>query len=159
VQLLVQIRSTLDLATRRQRQISNEMNRTPAIYGELLAVRDHMRDWKEAIHRDEVGPCRTFNCHGLTFASRRTWIDASSEIQKILDDDDYVEVAKAKVKAGDIAIFRTGGQIDHSGIVVEITPIKGPRILSKWAFLHEVIHYPFEGPYNDCQVSYYRVVQ
>jgi cell wall-associated NlpC family hydrolase len=76
-----------------------------------------------------------------------------------LDDDDYVQVAKKDVKPGDIALFRKGGQIDHSGIVVEMVQIKGPRILSKWASLHEVVHFPWEGPYNECEVTYHRVTQ
>lgn len=154
---LVLIRSEIEVSTRRNRKISNELNREPTFDGDRLAIAAYVKDIPQAIHRSEVGPCRTFNCHGLTFASRRTWIERSTEVQKILDDDEYVVVEKSKVKAGDVAIFRSGLEILHSGIVVEVTSIKGPRILSKWARLHEVIHYPYEGPYNDLQVTYYRI--
>jgi hypothetical protein len=135
------------------------MNREPPLYGALLQIEAIKRSLTNLIHRDDVGPCNTFNCHGLTFASRRTWIDRSEDIQKILDDDDYTEIKnKRNVKPGDIAIFRKDGEIYHSGIVVDVSDsLRGPRILSKWAVLHEVIHYPYEGPYSDGVVTYYRV--
>ncbi len=150
-------RSSISTATRRNRQIENEICWEPAIAGELLQVQDEMQKWKNCIHRADVGPCRTFNCHGLTFASRRTSIHDSSVIQMILDDDGYEQVDLKAVKAGDVATFRSEGNIDHSGIVVEVDDFKRPRILSKWAFLHEVIHFSFEGPYSDCNVTYHRI--
>jgi hypothetical protein len=156
---LILVRAELGLTTRRQRQIRNEMNREPPLAGARFQISKLKNDYRDALHRDEVGPCNTFNCHGLTFGSRRTWIDRPADVQKILDDDDYVQVAKKDVKPGDIALFRKGGQIDHSGIVVEMVQIKGPRILSKWASLHEVVHFPWEGPYNECEVTYHRVTQ
>jgi hypothetical protein len=159
MQALIQIKAELDLSTRRQRHIRNMMNREPPLEGARLAIEQMKRDHKTAIHRDEVGPCNTFNCHGLTFGSRRTWIDRTADIQNILNDDDYIEIDRSKVKPGDIAIFRKNGEIDHSGIVVEVVEMRGPRILSKWASLHEVVHFPWEGPYNECQVTYYRVTQ
>src|SRR6266481_7803002 len=117
---LIQIRAELDLSTRRLRHIRNEMNREPPLAGARLQIEQMKRDFKTAIHRDEVGPCNTFNCHGLTFGSRRTWIHRPADVQKILDDDDYIEIDKTKVKPGDIAIFRKNGEIDHSGIVVQV---------------------------------------
>jgi uncharacterized protein YijF (DUF1287 family) len=158
MQALIQIKAELDLSTRRLRHINNSMNREPALDGMHMAVADMKRDYKQAVHRDEVGPCRTFNCHGLTFGSRRTWIDRPADIQKILDDDDYVEVDIKNVKPGDIAIYRKNGEIDHSGIVVDFVQNR-PRILSKWAFLHEVVHFPWDCPYNEGQVTYYRVTE
>jgi hypothetical protein len=156
---LILVKAEMALSTRRQRHIRNEMNREAPLHGARLQIDQLKRDWKFAIHRDEVGPCNTFNCHGLTFGSRRTSIDSPVEVQKVLDDDDYTELDKKSVKPGDIAIFRKGGEIWHSGIVVEVVDVKGPRILGKWGFLHEVVHFPWEGPYNDCQVTYYRIVQ
>jgi hypothetical protein len=156
---LIQIKAELDLSTRRQRRVRNVMNREPPLDGARLLVAQMKRDYKMAIHREEVGPCNTFNCHGLTFASRRTWIDRPVEVQKILDDDDYTEIDITNVKPGDIAIFRKNGEIDHSGIVVEVLERFRPRILSKWACLHEVVHFPWEGPYNECQVTYHRVTE
>jgi hypothetical protein len=158
---LVQVRASLGLTTRRQRQIENEMNRDAPLEGARQEIAAWQRQLPNAVHRDEVGPCNTFNCHGLTFASRRTWIHQATEVQKILDDDDYHIVDRAKVKPGDVAIFTKNGEIGHSGIVVEVIELLGglrvPRILSKWARLHEVVHRPSEGPYHDHQVTYYRI--
>ncbi len=56
-----------------------------------------------AIHRP-IEPCNTYNCHGLTFAARRTWIHEPSELLKILEDDDYEEVTNG-ILPGDIAIY------------------------------------------------------
>lgn len=156
---LIFIQAELELSTRRNRHIGNKMNREPPLQGARLAVEAYKRQYPNATHRDDVGPCSTFNCHGLTFGARRTWIDKPADVQKILDDDDYVQIDIKSVKPGDIAIFRKNGEIDHSGIVVEVDQFKRPRILGKWAYLHEVVHYAFEGEYSDCDVTYYRVRQ
>lgn len=153
---LILIKAPVAVGTRRQRQIQNEMNQEPAHDGAQLEVEAHEKEYQDAIHRP-VGPCRTFNCHGLTFASRRTWIDKPTEVQKILDDDDYELVPKTGVKPGDIAIYTLNGEICHSGIVVEVVPMKGPRVLSKWALLHEVIHFQWECPYNEAAITYRRI--
>jgi hypothetical protein len=58
--------------------------------------------------------------------------------------------------AGDIAVYRRDGIIEHSGIVVE-KPGLVPKILSKWGNLHEAIHFPFDCPYKDMIVTYYRI--
>jgi hypothetical protein len=154
---LILISAELELSTRRNRHISNKMNREPPLDGARLRIEDLKREYPNATHRDDVGPCNTFNCHGLTFGARRTWIDKPADVQKILDDDDYERVDVNSVKPGDVAVFRKNGDIDHSGVVVDVDNLRRPRILGKWAFLHEVVHYPWEGPYDDCQVTYYRV--
>jgi hypothetical protein len=156
---LILIKAELELSTRRNRHIRNEMNREPPLEGARLRIEALRREYPNATHRDDVGPCHTFNCHGLTFGARRTWIDKPADVQKILDDDDYVEIDRRVVKPGDVAIFRKDGEIDHSGVVVDVDNLRRPRVLGKWAFLHEVIHYPWEGPYSDCEVTYYRVRQ
>jgi hypothetical protein len=61
-----------------------------------------------------------YNCHGLTFASRRTWIDDASLVPAILAQDGYAEVPVDKVVAGDIVVYYDDdGRADHSGIVME----------------------------------------
>jgi len=88
-------------------------------------------------------PSPTYNCHGLTFASRRTRIEKSSNINKILCDDSYEEIVDIKnVLPGDIVVYYSKtGDPNHSGIVVEnncktIIPI----ICSKWGCAGEFIH-------------------
>src|SRR5438105_3711220 len=126
----------LKLQTRRRTDIVNRLDRAPASDGSKMMAADYKKEFKTAIHRN-VGPCATFNCHGLTFGSRRTWIDGSKQIETILEDDDYKEIRYEQVLPGDIAIYTKDGQIEHSGIVVEApSKLKLPKILSKWANLH-----------------------
>lgn len=89
-----------------------------------------------------------YNCHGLTFANRRTSIIRMFYINLILKDDQYDEIPMASVLAGDVVIYYSDqGDPNHSGIVVEyssqlITPI----IYSKWGnggeFIHALNHCP-----------------
>ncbi len=83
-----------------------------------------------------------YNCHGLTFASRRTKILKSKCIWDIISDDHYEEVLYKELCAGDIVIyFSETGDINHSGIVVEgIKNSVLPFICSKWGNAGEFIH-------------------
>jgi hypothetical protein len=83
-----------------------------------------------------------YNCHGLTFASRRTRIETSRDIQTILDDDEYQEIAIADVLPGDVVIYYSErGEPNHSGIVVEAGgQLLVPLVCSKWGSAGEFIH-------------------
>lgn len=144
-QLIGQYRGPLKLETRGRSHIVNELNRSPLDEGmeqAAKAERDQYRrlDNTRIRHRS-AGPCHTYNCHGLTFASRRTRIWDPAEVQKILNEDGYKRVeVYADISAGDIAIYRapvvSGGSIDHSGIVVQRDRPNGgvptePWVLSK----------------------------
>jgi cell wall-associated NlpC family hydrolase len=89
-----------------------------------------------------------YNCHGFTFASRRTRVWDTSYIQRILDDDDYSRVETNDVKPGDIVIYYgDDGDPTHSGIVVNNDPpLHVPIIVSKWGNGPEVIHKFFDVP-------------
>lgn len=153
---LILLRAKLALETRCKSDIDNEMVRDIPPAGDLQ-VADYKSDYPRALHRP-VRPCWTYNCHGLTFGARRTWIYAPSEIAKILDEDDYDEIAVEDVLVGDIAVYYRDGDAEHSGYVVEITPA-GPRIVSKWGGCHEVVHLIFECPYDAANVRYYRITR
>jgi hypothetical protein len=146
----------LDLETRLRNQIKNQISWVPMHYGAQLQVAEHTKQYSRANHRP-VGPSRKYNCHGLTFASRRTWIDDALEIRKILQDDEYREVGRADVLPGDVVVYYVDGDVEHSGVVVEKGDIAGPLILSKWGFCHEVIHRIPECPYDARQVVFYRI--
>lgn len=101
----------------------------------------------------------TYNCHGLTFASRRTQVDPSS-IKMILEDDAYVELERRQALPGDIIIYASeDGDITHSGIVVaNEPPLYSPMVCSKWGLGPEMIHlftdvHPMYGLSN---MSFYR---
>ncbi len=107
--------------------------------------------------------CYTYNCHGLTFAGRRTQITSSAEIRKILDDDDYERIGFERVLAGDVVIYvSVNGDIEHSGVIVSTDPNivgGGIKVLSKWGKAHEVVHFLRSCPYDDMQMEFYRVMK
>jgi hypothetical protein len=105
--------------------------------------------------------CSFYNCHGLTFASRRTSVHEPSEIQKIIQDDNYSEISQENLLEGDAIIYYQDGDAIHSGVVLRVEEIgstKIPLILSKWGHLHEVVHRESYCPYFDgSTIKYYRV--
>jgi hypothetical protein len=149
---MLKVREQLALETRRKRQIENQIDREPSVEGFKAAVIDFRRKHTAAIHRP-TGPCKTYNCHGLTFAARRSWI-GSPEVGRILKDDDYEKVSD--VMPGDVALYVQDGDFSHSGIVVMVR-MSVPWILSKWGECHEVVHAVMDCPYSKSTVSYYRV--
>lgn len=107
-------------------------------------------------------PIPIYNCHGLTFASRRTRIFYSDEIQKILADDGYTEVKIDEVKPGDIIVYYSGdGDVEHSGLVVSEPDkqLKIPYIVSKWGCYREMFHWANDCPYTFMNAKYYRVTK
>jgi hypothetical protein len=108
-----------------------------------------------------TNPNPRYNCHGLTFASRRTKIINPAEVQKIIADDLYTEVPLDKVKPGDVVIYYSDrGDANHSGFVVSgISSKEGehlfvPMICSKWGSGGEFIH-----ALTDCPKIYGPVIR
>jgi len=118
-------------------------------------------DWVPAGCRLRKPGLLRYNCHGLTFANRRSWISELSEIPKILHDDGYTQVRDEDVLPGDIVVYYSGrGRAEHSGIVVGRDGAQGVRIpivLSKWAWACEVIHGVGQCPYASPDTRYYRL--
>ncbi len=119
-----------------------------------------------------------YNCHGLTFASRRTGIHPSNLIRKILHDDLYIKISKEGVLPGDIIIYYTRSEnsyyINHSGIIVaepegiiylpnsEISEsekiTKFPWVVSKWGRFLEVYHRVHQCPYyQEGEIEFFRI--
>ena len=113
-------------------------------------------------------PTGIFNCHGLTFASRRTRLYDTEDLFTILKDDNYIEVEKEDVIPGDIIIYFLNNppifdDPQHSGIVMSKPepPLYNYDVLSKWGCYKEVIH-----PYNNCpyikecsRIRFYRIIE
>lgn len=156
---ILALSAELNLHTCCENQIKNEIDREPPRAGDILASADYQKLFPKALHRPG-GPSRRYNCHGLSFASRRTVIWEASEIAKVLADDGYVEVKDfRRVLPGDIAAYTSQlGDIEHSGIVVSVDALFVPSILSKWGMCHEVIHKLAECPYDSSNVKFYRVM-
>src|SRR2546423_1157224 len=55
--------------------------------------------------RRRSDPTPIYNCHGLTFASRRTGIFESVTLRQILVEDGYAEIIRDAVLAGDIIMY------------------------------------------------------
>lgn len=79
-------------------------------------------------------PCPLYNCHGLTFASRRTALGfTDEEVYRILHEDGYMPISPTQAQCGDIILYiGEDGTIDHSGIVTEKLEFGNFRIWSKW---------------------------
>ncbi len=93
-----------------------------------------------------------YNCHGLTFASRRTRITEHRSIERILTDDNWDQIGLKEILPGDVVIYYSEeGDRNHSGIILECNELGIPTICSKWGNAGEYIHLltdhpPFYGP-------------
>jgi hypothetical protein len=112
--------------------------------------------------------CPVYNCHGLTFGSRRTQV--SPPIGSILEDDGFDKIPSEKdVRPGDIVVYSDArGEVTHSGFVVwrrKVELMPGTEtviamIWSKWGKAYEMIHAVRECPYLDEDgdfFTYYRL--
>ena len=110
--------------------------------------------------------CPVYNCHGLTFGSRRTSVEASNKtINLIIQDDGFEEVKPADVQEGDIVIYYDeDGEVQHSGIVVEMMRSASlassvPKVWSKWGLAQETVHHFKTMPYNNVEPKYFRMTR
>lgn len=127
---------------------------------EIRGFRDFDRDYGSDVER-RGSPTPIYNCHGLTFASRRTGIFESETLRQILREDDYMEIPPERALEGDVILyFDDSGDFEHSGIVI-LRPLADnlnvPRVCSKWGKYAEVIHWGNRCPYNFANVKYYRL--
>jgi len=83
------------------------------------------------------------NCHGWIFAEGQFVIHDSS-IPTILAEHGYSEVEQPA--AGDIAIYRTNGEIVHSGLVRLANPNNDTLLDSKWGPFSVFLHPPEAHP-------------
>jgi hypothetical protein len=157
------ILQTADLAleTRRKEAIQNRMTREAPIDGDYAEQAAREKEFPLAKRRF-VGPCRTYNCHGLTFAARRSEVHWD-QVVTILEHDDYVAVPRNKVRPGDVIIYfgetLTGLKAapEHSGVVIEVLPLNAVKVLSKWGYGDEWIHTEADCPYSKKYVEFFRV--
>ena len=136
-------RFSLPLATKRGTPIPNErrLERPP---DSLRAAVDFWAHERPNARLRSVGA--TYNCVGLVFASRRTWVDPQ-HVPLILEEDGYHEVPRHnRLQPGDVVIYRSdGGEITHIGIVLAAQPEVETAtwevtVLSQWGGDGEYIH-------------------
>lgn len=152
-------RQAIGIQTRYANDVTNEFNPTVPGHGDQLICRDLAAAYPNAIPRTS-GPSYGYNCHGLTFAARRTQVFNPIDVQHILREDGYVSVAIAQTLPGDIVIYRSleTRELEHSGIVVERkTGLIGPTVVSKWGASQEFIHSYNSCPYMPAAIEFYRM--
>lgn len=112
-------------------------------------VRRWSGEFPNAILRSISG---TYNCMGMVFASRRTWVDIS-ELRMILEEDGYQKLPNSSFAfLGDVVVYQYGQSgYHHVGIIAELRRLPGGdaplmKILSKWGDAGEYIHSLNEVP-------------
>jgi len=157
--------STIELRTRTNAAIENfqvwEHSRM-----EWSQLGEQLKRFTKAEKVSEA--CPVYNCHGLTFGSRRTTVTPA--VLSILEDDGFDPVLEKEARPGDIVLYSSAlGEVIHSGFVVardrrEIVagspPIIIPIIWSKWGKGYEMVHAVGECPYleeDGNYATYYRL--
>lgn len=133
----------LTLSTRKGRQIPNEQ-RMPRPPLSMEAARDIVLTNHPSARVRSLSSM--YNCVGMAFAARRTWVEPE-QLDMILNDDDYRRVAhEEELTAGDIVIYRDDQQtITHVGVVIQVQ-INLPQatrdvlVLSQWGRDGEFFH-------------------
>ncbi len=106
--------------------------------------------------RGEATPM--YNCHGLTFACRRTGIYDEEVLETILREE-YREIRHRKdVLSGDVVIYRNEGIIVHSGMILSVES-NGLfiRVLSKEPRYKEIEHQVDFTPHIGADKKFYRI--
>lgn len=154
-----QSRSQLALDSCQAKQIDNERVQEISPY-ETNLFRKFDTNYGLGIKR-RSDPTPFYNCHGLTFASRRTGVFESDTVRQILTEDGYVEMTREEVMAGDVIIyFDDSGDFEHSGIVISPPGPDNfyvPLVCSKWGKYAELLHQGNNCPYNFGKIKYYRL--
>jgi hypothetical protein len=150
--------SSIAVETREGRSVPNSQSRSISQYEEHQ-VNEQRRRHPNALFRTNAIPA--YNCHGLTFAARRTAVWQTPAILDILKDDRYTDVDSDDVQPGDVILYVSpeDGEIEHSGIVVERPDprLHVPRVWSKWGHGCEVVHMASDCPYSFSSPRYIRI--
>ncbi len=155
---LYHLRGTLVLQSRTGSEVENYFDDRKPAPGIDFASSDARRTYRSARHRP-TKPSSRYNCHGLTFAGRRTAIERPEEVERIIREDGYVQVPRAEVLAGDVVLYYENGMPEHSGIVTEVLALGSMWVLSKWGDLHEAVHQPHDCMYDASDLRFFRIVR
>jgi hypothetical protein len=105
-----------------------------------------------------------YNCVGMVFANRRTFIEPD-HIHMILEDDDYATVDATHVTPGDVVVYRSPktGDIIHVGVVIskEVAfQARTIRVLSQFGRDGEYFHdlHDVPAPYEQHGAASYNVL-
>ena len=103
----------------------------------------------------------TYNCVGMVFANRRTWVEPE-HLQVILEEDNYRKLADInELQRGDVVVYHDeDGDISHVGIVIAIglwqsDETRDVFVLSQWGRDGEYFHLVNDVPYYLGQADEY----
>ena len=89
----------------------------------------------------------TYNCIGMVFASRRTWIEPE-HLMMILLEDGYRQITgDAELQTGDVVVYRdAAGEVSHIALVAEVridfsAAYREIFVLSQWGQYGEYFHH------------------
>ena len=136
----------IKLSTRQNKPIANErrMQRAPE---SMDAARKFVLTAHETARLRSLAS--VYNCLGMVFASRRTWVEPE-ELPKILSDDSYRKIKRTELQSGDVIIYRDdSNEVSHVGIVDEVIVkledgTKKVRVLSQWGADGEYFHLDYD---------------
>ncbi len=107
------------------------------------------RKGKRGLQIRSISP-HMYDCVGMIFANRRSWIDIE-HIDNILLHDGYKQVAIGDLMAGDVVVYTLDKKRVHVALVTHISPPMGSvpniRVLSKWGKHGEIEHRLEDVPY------------
>jgi hypothetical protein len=137
------------LDTRRRRHIPNEQRLEQAPHRMAAAVELQTGLFREI---EPLSATAVYNCAGLVFGCRRTWIDIEDITLPLADDGFEPANDPLEWKVGDVGIYRDEeGRLAHVGLVHEIRRnIEDAEfvvmVVSAWGqdgeYLHRADHIP-----------------
>ncbi|MBU6482976.1 MAG: hypothetical protein KGS09_20850 [Nitrospirae bacterium] len=151
--------SAIVLHTRKGTDIDNFQTTELSAY-DIKAAQELKKKYSMAEFRTNFIPI--YNCHGMTFASRRTAVFEGTEVRQILSEDEYEEIPLQQVSPGDVIIYvDERGDIEHSGVVISkpAPPLNVPLVVSKWGKGPEVLHSAYYSPYSVSDIHFYRITK
>jgi hypothetical protein len=92
------------------------------------------------------------NCHGWVFTGGRFWV-SHVDVENILVDNGYVSVTDPQ--PGDLAIYRHGNEISHTGLVRAIVNGMPPLVEGKWGWMGVFLHPVGDSIYGS-KYTFYR---
>lgn len=106
--------------------------------------RNYSAELEKRFHKARFfgGTSGQYNCHDLTFASRRARIWELPIVVQVLEDDGFREIEIVHTRPGDVIVYFTDdGEPSHSGIVTRNDgEVRVPFVWSKWGSGPEVEH-------------------
>ncbi len=131
----------LRLETREGNQIPNRQRSEQIPQRLAVAASGILERHGTAILRSCTG---LYNCYGLAFASRRTWVDndAGGVVEMILDQDGYENVKRLDCVPGDVVVYRDEeGEAVHAAVVTEVRTLSDEvYVVSQWGADGEYTH-------------------